>query len=98
LKLNTKQRKFLKSKAHHLKPVVIIGKVDIDKYIIKTINESIESHELIKVRFNQHKDRKRELIEVINEKTKTQLISIIGNIAIIYKQNKDINKRKYFID
>ena len=98
MKLNTKQRKFLKSKAHHLKPVVIIGKVDIDKYIIKTINESIESHELIKVRFNQHKDRKRELIEVINEKTKTQLISIIGNIAIIYKQNKDINKRKYFID
>ena len=98
MKLNTKQRKFLKSRAHHLKPIVIIGKVDIDDYIVSTINKSIESHELIKVKFNQHKDRKRELIEIINRKTKTQLISIIGNIAIIYKQNKDINKRKYFID
>ena len=98
MKLDTKQRKTLKSKAHHLKPVVIIGKMDINDSVIKTVSESINSHELIKVKFNQHKDRKRELIEIINKKTKTQLISIIGNIAIIYKQNKDINKRKYFID
>ena len=98
MKLDTKKRKTLKSKAHHLKPVVIIGKTDVNDSIVKTVIESLDSHELIKIKFNHYKDRKRELIEIINRKTKTQLISIIVNIAIIYKQNKDINKRKYFID
>ncbi len=98
MKLSTKQRKLLKSKAHHLKPVVIIGKMDINDSVIKTVSESINSHELIKIKFNHYKDRKDEMIKIINKKTNSELVSIIGNIAIIYKQNKDINKRKYFID
>ena len=98
MKLDTKQRKTLKSKAHHLKPVVIIGKMDINDSVIKTVSESINSHELIKIKFNHYKDRKDEMIKIINKKTNSELVSIIGNIAIIYKQNKDINKRKYFID
>ena len=96
--MDTKQRKTLKSKAHHLKPVVIIGKMDINDSVIKTVSESINSHELIKIKFNHYKDRKDEMIKIINKKTNSELVSIIGNIAIIYKQNKDINKRKYFID
>ena len=98
MKLDTKKRKTLKSKAHHLKPVVIIGKTDVNDSVIKTIIESLDSHELIKIKFNHYKDRKDELVERINNKTNSELVSIIGNIAIIYKQNKDINKRKYFID
>ena len=98
MKLDTKKRKTLKSKAHHLKPVVIIGKTDVNDSIVKTVIESLDSHELIKIKFNHYKDRKGELIERINNKTNSELVSIIGNIAIIYKQNKDINKRKYFID
>ena len=98
MKINNKHRKFLKSKAHHLKPVIIIGKDDIDDSIIKTINDSIDTHELIKIKFNHHKDKKREIVEIVNQKINTQLIGVIGNIAIIYRQKKDINKRKYFID
>ena len=50
--LSSKQRKFLRSKAHHLKPVVIIGKADIGDYVIKTVDECLKSHELVKVKFN----------------------------------------------
>ena len=98
MKLDTKKRKTLKSKAHHITPVVIIGKTNINDSILKTVIESLDSHELIKIKFNHYKDRKAELVERINNKTNSELVSIIGNIAIIYKQNKDINKRKYFID
>jgi len=98
LKINNKQRKFLKSKAHHLKPVIVIGKDEISKSIIEAIDHSIDSHELIKIKFNHHKDKKREIIDDINKKIDAQLIGVIGNVAIVYRQNKDINKRKYFID
>ena len=98
MKINNKQRKFLKSKAHHLKPVVIIGKDVVGKSVFSTIDQSIDSHELIKIKFHHHKDHKREIVDNINQKIEAQLIGIVGNIAIIYRQNKDINKRKYFID
>ena len=98
MKIDNKKRKFLKSKAHSLKPVVFIGKDRINESVIKAIEHSVESHELIKIRFNQYKDEKTQLIEKINCEINTQLIGLIGNIAIIFRQNKDINKRKYFID
>ena len=66
--------------------------------MINSISDAVDSHELIKVKFNHHKERKKEIIDNINSNIDTQLIGIVGNIAIIFRQNKDINKRKYVID
>ena len=96
--LTNKDRKFLKSKAHHLKPIIIIGKDEVCSSIIRSISDAVDAHELIKIKFNHHKERKREIIDNINSEIETQLIGIVGNIAIIFRQNKDINNRKYFID
>ena len=98
MKLTSKQRKFLKSKAHHLKPVVIIGKIQLNQSIIKVIDLSLTSHELIKIKFNHHKELKRELIEQINKETSSQSIGFIGNIAIIFRQNLEEDKRIYILD
>ena len=96
--LTSKQRKFLKSKAHHLKPVVIIGKIEINESTIKTIDESLKAHELIKIKFNQHKDLKVQIINTINKRTNSESIGLIGNIAIIFRQNIDLDKQIYKID
>ena len=96
--LTSKQRKFLKSKAHHLKPVVIIGKIEINESTIKAIDESLKAHELIKIKFNQHKDLKVQIISTINKRTNSESIGLIGNIAIIFRQNIDLEKQIYKID
>ena len=96
--LTSKQRKFLKSKAHHLKPVVIIGKIEINECIIKAIDESLKAHELIKIKFNQHKDLKVQIINTINKRSNSESIGLIGNIAIIFRQNIDLDKQIYKID
>ena len=96
--LTSKQRKFLKSKAHHLKPVVIIGKIELNESIIKTIDESLKAHELIKIKFNQHKDLKVQIINTINKRSNSESIGLIGNIAIIFRQNIDLDKQIYKID
>ena len=56
MELTSKQRKYLRSKAHHLKPVIIIGKTKINQSIIDTIDNALKSHELIKIKFNGRLD------------------------------------------
>ena len=98
MKLTSKQRKYLRSKAHHLKPVVIIGKAEFSQAIIDTIDNCLKSHELIKVRFSQHKDSKEEIVNKINSAIDSQTVGAIGNIVIIFRQNADLDKRIYKID
>ena len=56
--INSKQRSKLRSLAHHLKPVVNIGKSGVTEGSISSIDEALESHELIKVKFIQNKESK----------------------------------------
>ena len=56
--LNGAQRRFLKSLAHHLKPVVQIGKSGISDALVESVSQALDSHELIKIRFTDQKDQK----------------------------------------
>ena len=96
--LNSRQRKFLRSKAHHLKAVVIIGRADINKSVIKTVDECLDSHELIKIKFNSHKDSKDKIINSINKSLRSECVGIIGNVAIIFRQNTEVEDQIYKLD
>jgi len=88
------QRKYLRSKAHHLKPLVIIGRNGINKQVIGSVDLALKDHELIKVKFGEFKEAKKEISAEIAQATKSELIGIIGNIAIFYRQNPAPEKRK----
>ena len=98
MELSSKQRKYLRSKAHHLKPVVVIGKAKFSQSVIDTVDNCLKSHELIKIRFSQHKDQKKEIIDEISSTIGSQIVGSIGNIMIIFRQNLDLDKRIYKID
>ena len=85
VELNSKQRKFLEKEAHNLSPVVIIGGAGVTEGVINMVFSSIASHELIKVKFNEYKEEKKELTEEILEATDTTLVRMIGNVIILYK-------------
>ena len=78
--------------------MVIIGKMELNESVVKSVNENLESHELIKIKFNQHKDLKTQIINTINKRTNSESIGMIGNIAIIFRQNIDLEKQIYKID
>jgi RNA-binding protein len=92
--LTLKQKRKLKSLAHHLKPVVFIGHKGITDTVIEAADKALSAHELIKVKFIDFKDEKKSIIQSIAEKTDSAFISIIGNIAILFRQNDDIEKRR----
>ena len=95
--LNSRQKKILRAKAHDLKPVVLIGKSGVTDGCIQSINDAIEAHELIKVKFIEHKDDKKSLSETICTKTESEIIGRIGHTIMIFRQNPDQEKQKYSI-
>ena len=83
--LTTKQKQELKAKAHHLEPQIQIGKNGVTPEQIQTIKTHLQSHELIKIKFNDYKRQKEELSKQITEQTESQQVNLIGNTLIIYK-------------
>ena len=62
-KINSSQRSYLKSQAHHLNPVVLIGKSGLNDGAIDLINKALDKRELIKIKFRDFKENKRSLSE-----------------------------------
>ncbi|MDI6742556.1 MAG: ribosome assembly RNA-binding protein YhbY [Smithella sp.] len=93
-KLRGSQKKNLRAQAHHLKPVVLIGAKGITAQLIGSVDLALKDHELIKIKFGEFKEEKKEISEEIAKATKSELIGLIGNIAILYRQNPSPEKRK----
>ena len=94
-KLTGHQAKYLRSLAHGLKPVVFVGQKGITEALIASTEQAFNRHELIKVKFNdfKEKEQKKEIAETIKTKTGSLIAGMIGHVAIFYKQHVDPEKR-----
>ena len=95
--INSKQRSKLRSLAHHLKPLVNIGKLGITEGVVASIDEALDSHELIKVKFIQNKEMRHKFKTEVEKLLSASVIGNIGNTIILFRQHEDVNKRKYNI-
>ncbi|SMF95287.1 RNA-binding protein [Methylomagnum ishizawai] len=81
-------KKFLKAKAHALKPVVITGHNGITPPVLNEINLALDHHELIKVRVNAADREERQImVSGILEQTGATLIQAVGHVIVLYRKN-----------
>lgn len=95
IELTSKQRKLLEKEGQSLSPVVLIGGAGVTEEQIKQIQTVIKVHELIKIKFNEFKDQKKELCSLIAENADSTLVRITGNTALFYKPAEEFSDRKY---
>ncbi|MFV2059923.1 MAG: ribosome assembly RNA-binding protein YhbY [Gammaproteobacteria bacterium] len=88
-KITSKQRKFLKAKAHNLKPVVMIGAAGLTDNIHTEINIALEHHELIKVRLTANKDSRDEMVKTICLTANAIAVQTIGHILVLFKKVRE---------
>ena len=88
------QKKHLRGLANTLKSVIFIGKNGLNDEVLEAINEALESHELIKVKFIDFKKERKELSQKIENQNSCQMAGMIGHVAIFYRQQEDLKKRK----
>jgi len=95
-KLKGYQKKYLKGLAHGMKPLVFVGQKGISPALTEAVDESLKKHELIKVKFIDFKEKsqKEKIAGVIEKETASELVKMIGHIAIFYRQQKNPEKRK----
>ncbi|MDP3283787.1 MAG: YhbY family RNA-binding protein [Desulfobacterales bacterium] len=95
-KLKGFQKQYLKGLAHGLKPYVFIGQKGITGSLFKSIDEALDKHELIKVRFIdfKEKDMKKEITAEIEKLAACEHVGTIGHVAILYRQQRNPEKRK----
>jgi len=95
-KLKSYQKQYLRGLVHGLKPYVFIGQKGITGSLIESVNEALDKHELIKVRFIdfKEKDMKKEITAEIEKQAACELVGTIGHVAIFYRQQRDPQKRK----
>ncbi|KTD33090.1 putative RNA-binding protein [Legionella nautarum] len=88
--MNTAFKQALKAKAHHLKPVVLIGAKGLTEAVIEETNVALIAHELIKVKINgaEKEDRQHMATELCTQ-LQAELVQLIGNTAIIYRKNEE---------
>ncbi|MED5017096.1 ribosome assembly RNA-binding protein YhbY [Paenibacillus chibensis] len=91
--LTGKQKRYLRSLAHHLDPIFQVGKGGTNEQLIKHINEAIEKRELMKISvLNNCLEDKHEIAEELADKTEAELVQVIGSTIILYKESKDNKK------
>ncbi len=92
--MTTKQRAYLKSLAMTMDPIFQVGKNSITPELTNAIAEALEARELIKISVLKNCiDDPREIAELVAERTRSQVVQVIGKKIVLYKEGKDKNKK-----
>lgn len=92
--LSGAQRKHLRGLAHHVKPVVHVGRNGVTDPVLQEVEEALDYHELIKVKLVDPQGRKKELADELASRSGGTRVGLVGNIVTLYRQNPDPEKRK----
>ena len=86
LSLSSAERRALRARAHHLRPVVTIGNAGLTPEVSREIDVNLKSHELIKIRvLGDERTERKELIEAIRTATAAEPVQHIGKILVFYR-------------
>lgn len=87
--MTSKQRAYLKSLAMDIEPVLQIGKASVTPECVNAVSEVFKTHELIKLSVLKNcADDSRELADIIAERTRSEVVQVIGKKIVLYKAFK----------
>jgi RNA-binding protein len=94
MSLSSRQTSQLRSLAQRLDPILHLGKAGATDAFLATVEQALNDHELIKIKFAAFKDTKKPLAEEIVTRTNSELVGIVGHVAVFYREQADPSKRR----
>ncbi|MEP6899084.1 MAG: YhbY family RNA-binding protein [Rhodanobacter sp.] len=86
--LSSSQTRYLRSLAHDLSPLVLLGNKGATAAVVKELNSALDIHELVKVKLSGgDKDERQTQIGVLVDGTKSEKIHQIGHVVVIFRRN-----------
>ncbi|WP_297987732.1 ribosome assembly RNA-binding protein YhbY [Anoxybacillus sp.] len=88
--LTGKQKRFLRSLAHHLTPIFQVGKSGVNDNMIKQIADALEARELIKVSVLKNCEEEKEVVaEQLAKGAGAEIVQLIGHTIVLYKESRE---------
>lgn len=77
-----------------MEPILQVGKGSVTPEFTASVAEALEARELIKISVLKNcADDPRELAEIIAERTRSQVVQVIGKKIVLYREGKDEKKK-----
>jgi RNA-binding protein len=83
--LTNPERRALKARAQRLDAVVKLGHAGLSEAFLKSMNEALAMHELVKMKFSDFKEEKKTLAPEIADRTQSELVTLVGNVAVYFR-------------
>jgi len=83
--LNNSQLRKFKTAAQLLEPMLKVGKAGLSEGFIRSVDLALGQHELVKIKFAEFKEQKKELAPQLAEKTASHLVMRVGNVMVLHR-------------
>jgi len=94
LQLTADERRALRARAHGLNPVVSISQNGLSESVLKEIDASLNSHELIKVRvYGDDREAREAYLAEICDKLGAGAVQHIGKLLVVYRPAPVVAKK-----
>lgn len=88
--LSPSQRRYLRSLAHDLSPVILLGAKGATDAVVKELDLALTHHELVKVKLSGgDKDERQAQIRFLAEGSGAENVHEIGHIVVLFRRNAD---------
>ena len=91
--LTNAQIRDLKAQAQRLKATLKVGKEGLSPQFLAALDDTLKHHELVKVKFDEFKEQKKELAPQLAEKSRSHLVTRVGNVAVLYRPKLEEEKQ-----
>jgi RNA-binding protein len=98
MEMNGKQKRYLRSLAVNIKPIVQIGKSGLSNEILTSIRNAADARELIKVNILQNSDEVATDVAEAIEEMGLDVVQIIGRNLIVFKVSDRKENRKISVE
>lgn len=91
--MTSKQRAYLKGLAMNIEPILSLGKASLTPEFTNSVAEALAARALVKINVLKNcMDDPREIAAIIAERTKSEIVQVIGRKIVFYKESKDKKK------
>lgn len=86
--LSNRELRDLKSRGQLMRPMFVIGKEGLSDAFLKSLGNALDHHELVKIKFGEFKEQKKELAPLLAEKVSAHLVTRVGNVAVLFRRKQ----------
>lgn len=94
MELTGKQKRYLRSLAVNIRPIVQIGKSGVSNEILTSIRHAADARELIKVNILQNSDETAKDVAAMIDEMRLNVVQIIGRNVVVFKVSDRKENRK----